>query len=167
MTILTSMPTPAVEREAQVDTRPGSPIIAAVDDSAASRAAVDDAVSLAAELDVPLVFVHVRRGPAEVFGGPVYKRRLVEEMERARRVLARALRVADVAGVSAEAEILEGPPRRRIVEFARDRGAQLVVVGSQRPRLRRSVARAVARSADRPVVVAARRRPGPALAHAG
>jgi nucleotide-binding universal stress UspA family protein len=144
----------------------GAPIIAAVDDSAASAAAVDEAVSLAAELDVPLVFAYVRRGPAEVFGGPVYKRRLAREMKRARRVLDRALRIANVAEIGAEAEILEGSPRRRIVEFARDRGAQLVVVGSQRPRLRRSVARAVARAVDRPVVVAARPRSGEALADA-
>lgn len=159
MTMLMSTPiAPAVEHGAWDDARQGAPIVAAVDDSAASRAAVDDAVGLAAELDVPVVFVHVRRGPAEVLGGPVYKRQLAKEMERARRVLGRALRVAGVAEVSAEAEILEGSPPRRIVEFARERGAQLVVVGSQRPWLRRSVAHAVARAADRPVVVAARGR---------
>ena len=158
MTMLMSTPTPEVEHGAWLDSRPGAPIIAAVDDSASSRAAVEDAVTLAAELDVPLVFVHVRRGPASVFGGPVYKRRLAKEMGRARRVVERALRTAKVAEVSAEAEILEGSPRRRIVEFARDRGAQLMVVGSQRPRLRRSIAHAVARAADRPVVVAARDR---------
>jgi nucleotide-binding universal stress UspA family protein len=143
-----------------------APIVAAVDDSLASRAAVEDAVDLGAELDVPLVFVYVRRGPADVFGGPVYKRRLATELEQARRVLDRALGLADAAEVRAEAVILEGPPAQRIVEFARDRGAHLVVVGSQRPRLRRSVARAVARGADRPVVVAARPRAGAELAGA-
>jgi nucleotide-binding universal stress UspA family protein len=143
-----------------------APIVAAVDDSVPSRAAVEDAVDLAAELDVPLVFLYVRRGPADVFGGSVYKRRLAAELEQARRVLDRALRIADGAEVRAEAVILEGPPAQRIVEFARDRGAQLVVVGSERPRLRRSVAQAVARGADRPVVVAARPRAGAALAGA-
>jgi nucleotide-binding universal stress UspA family protein len=48
-------------------------------------------------------------------------------MERARRVLGSALRAARTAHVEAEGEILEGSPRRRIREFARDRRAQLVV----------------------------------------
>jgi nucleotide-binding universal stress UspA family protein len=84
----------------------------------------------------------------------VAQRRLTQEVARAHRALRGPLRVAEACGVQAEAEILEGSPRRRIVEFARDRSAQLVVVGSRRRRLRRSVARAVARDADRAVVVA-------------
>jgi nucleotide-binding universal stress UspA family protein len=85
-------------------------------------------------------------------------------MERARRVLDRALRIANIADVRAEAEILEGSAKRRIIEFARQRHAQLVVVGSRRPRLGRSVASAVARFADGPVVVAPRRASRLALA---
>jgi nucleotide-binding universal stress UspA family protein len=133
---------------------PTAPLVAAVDASSASDVAVAEAVALAAALDAPLVFVHVRRGPAGLLGEPVYQQRLSKAMRRARRVLDRALSVAEGAGVEAEAEILEGSPRRRITEFARDRGAQLVVVGSRRRRLARSVAGAVARAADRPVVVA-------------
>jgi hypothetical protein len=41
-----------------------APIVAAVNGSAASRAAVETAVPLSAEMDAPIVFVHVRRGPA-------------------------------------------------------------------------------------------------------
>ena len=155
MTALMHVPTRTVApAPATRDAPPAAPIVAAVDASAAGRAAVEEAVSLAAELDVPLVFVYVRRRPTGYVGVPLYQRRLTKEIERARRVLDRALRVANVAEVEAEAEILEGSPRRRIVEFARDRGAQLVVVGSRRRRLGRSVACAVARAADRPVVVA-------------
>jgi nucleotide-binding universal stress UspA family protein len=150
------------ERDAPLN----APIVAAVDASAASRAAVEEAVILADELDVPLVFVYVRRGPAGFFGAPAYQRRLTKEMERGRRVLDRALRVADVAEVEAEAEILEGSPRRRIVEFARDRGAQLIVVGTRRRRFGRSVACGVARAADRPVLVATPLSSRPALARA-
>jgi nucleotide-binding universal stress UspA family protein len=151
---------------AERDAPPAAPIVAAVDASAAGRAAVEEATILAAELEAPLVFVHVRPGPAGFFGAPVYQRRLTKEMDGARRVLERALRVANVAEVEAEAEILEGPPRRRIVEFARDRGAQLVVLGSRRRRFGRSVARAVTRASDRPVVVAAPRPSRLALARA-
>jgi nucleotide-binding universal stress UspA family protein len=133
-----------------------TPIVAAVDGSSASRSAIEIAVKHAVELSAPLVFVYVRRGPAGFLGTPIFQRRLTAEMARARRVLGRALRAAARAGVEAEGEILEGSPRKRIVELARDREAELVVVGSRRRRLRRSVSRAVVRTADRPVVVAGR-----------
>ena len=131
-----------------------APIVAAVDGSAASRAAIGEAVRLGAELEAPIVFVYVRRGPAGVFGSPVYQRRLTKETARARRVLDRALAVATSADVAAEGEILEGSPKRRIPEFARDRAARLVVVGSRKRRLGRSVSGGIVRAAGRPVVVA-------------
>lgn len=147
--------TPDRSATAEGEDRPTQPIVAAVDASAPSLAAVDEAVNLAAELEAPLVFAYVRRGPAGVFGRPVYQNRLTAENERARRVLDHALQIANAGEVEAEAEILEGSPSQRIVEFARDRNAQLVVVGSRRRRFGPSVARAVTRTADRPVVVAA------------
>ena len=145
------VPTRAVPKELHENT---APIVAAVDHSAASRAAIDEAVTLGRELDVPVVFVYVRRGPASFFGAPVYQRRLTKAMARAHRVLDRALNVAASAGVHAEAEIVEGSPRRRIAEFARDRDARLVVVGSRNRRLRPSVSNGVVRAARKPVVVA-------------
>jgi nucleotide-binding universal stress UspA family protein len=129
------------------------PIVTAVDGSAASRSAIGEAVRLAGELDAPIVFVYVRRGPAGFFGAPVYQRRLTAEMAGARRVLHEALAVADNAGVPAEGEVLEGSPRRRISEFARDRGARLIVLGSRRHKLGQSVSSGVIRSAGRPVIV--------------
>ena len=129
------------------------PIVAAVDGSAASRAATDEAVRLAVELTAPIVFVYVRRGPAGFFGTPLYERRLTKEIGRARRVLDRALAVADGAGVSAESEILEGSPKRRISEFAHDRSARLIVVGSRGRKLGQSVSTSVVRTAGRPVIV--------------
>jgi nucleotide-binding universal stress UspA family protein len=136
------------------------PIVAAVDGAAASRAAIGEAVRLAGELDAPIAFVYVRRGSAGFFGAPIYQLRLTKEMARARRVLDRALAVANSAGVQAEGEILEGSPRRRITEFARDRGARLIVVGSRGRKLRQSVSTAVIRAAERPIIVA-RSVPGP------
>jgi nucleotide-binding universal stress UspA family protein len=133
-----------------------APIITAVDDSAASTAAVDTAVRLGAEVDAPLVFVYVRRGPVGVLGAPVYQRRLTAAMARAQAVLDRALWAAARAGVTAEAEILEGSPHKRILELARDRCAQLVVVGRRRQKIGRSVSYAIVRSARRPVIVAQR-----------
>jgi nucleotide-binding universal stress UspA family protein len=146
--------TPATNVSRELLEKSVPPIVAAVDDSPASRAAVEEAVRLAAELAVPIVFVYVRRGPAGSFGAPIYQRRLTAEMARARRVLDRALAVAAGAGVLAEGEILEGSPRRRISEFARDRSARLIVVGSRRRKLGKSVSSGVIRTAGRPVAVA-------------
>jgi nucleotide-binding universal stress UspA family protein len=131
-----------------------APIVAAIDGSAASTRAVETAIGLAAETDASVVFVYVRRGPSGFFGAPFYQRRLTAAMARARRTLDEACRTAARAGVAAEGEILEGSPGERIPGFARDRGAQLVVVGHRRRLLGRSVSRAVARSATQPVVVA-------------
>ena len=145
---------PASETSSAFPAPAQAPIVAAVDSSTASRAAVDAAVRLGRELGAPIVFVYVRRGPAALWGSPVYQRRLTAEMTRARRVLNTALTAAGRAGVDAEGEILEGKPRRRILELADDRGAQLVVVGTRGRRLRRSVSTGVSKSSERPVVVA-------------
>lgn len=70
-----------------------------------------------------------------------------------------ALAVAQRAGVPATGKQLAGNPARRVVEFARLRGARLVVLGSRRSRLGRSVSRNVIRDADRPVLVPGRTAP--------
>jgi nucleotide-binding universal stress UspA family protein len=139
---------------ASPDRGAAAPIVAAVDGSAAGRAASAEAVRLASELGAPIVFVHVRRGPAAFFGAPVYQRRLTAKMARARRGLDEARAVAEDACLAAEIEVLEGSPRRRISEFARERGAQLIVVGSRRHKLSPSVSTGVIRTAGRPVLVA-------------
>lgn len=131
-----------------------APIVAAVDGSRASGVGAEAAVKLASDLGAPIVFVYVRPGPAGFLGEPVFQRRLTREMGRAQQVLDRVLAFAAAAGVDAEGEILEGSARSRIAEFARDRGARLVVVGSRRHRLGRSVSGGVVSAAGRPVLVA-------------
>ncbi len=111
-------------------------------------------MNVAEEIGAPIVFVYVRRGPAGILGEPTYQQRLTAAMARGRRVLDEALQAAAAAGVQAEGEILEGSPRRRIAEFARSRGAQLVVVGSRRRKVGRSVSRGVTSASSRPVLVA-------------
>jgi nucleotide-binding universal stress UspA family protein len=132
----------------------GTPIVAAIDESSASRGVVETAVKLAAELNASLVFVYVRRGPPGLLGRPFFQRSLTAKMTRARRSVDRALRVAAQAGVDAEGEILEGAPRKRILQLASDRDARLIVVGSRRRRFSRNVSRGVLRAAEWPVVVA-------------
>ena len=139
-----------------------APIVAAVDNSFASATASRDAVRLGQALKAPIVFVYVRRGPSLTFGAPYYQRRLDTAMAAGRRALNDALAVAEQAGVPATGELLEGRPARRVVEFARLRGARLVVLGSRRRLLGSSVSRQVIRLADRPVVVAGRTAAAPA-----
>jgi nucleotide-binding universal stress UspA family protein len=131
-----------------------APIIAAIDGSPAGWSARDTALRLAVELNAPLTFVYVRRGPAGFLGTPVFERRLTRKMAEARRVIDHALRGAAGVGVEAEGEILESSPPKRIVEFARDRSARLIVIGSRRRWLGRSVSCAIVRASRRPVLVA-------------
>jgi nucleotide-binding universal stress UspA family protein len=129
------------------------PIVVGVDGSNANRAAVDEAVRLAGDLQAPVLFVHVRRGPGSFLGSPLYERRLAAETAHAREVLDEALAVADNACVPADSEVLEGSPRQRIAEFARTRGARLIVVGSRRYKLGSGVSTGVIHTAGRPVIV--------------
>ena len=131
-----------------------SPIVAAVDGTEASRVAVDEAVRLGKDLDAPVVFVHVRRGPPGFLGEPVYQRRLTKKMANGRRTLSAPLPLPLAPESLRRERSLEGSPRRRITEFAADRGARLVVAGSRKRKLKRSVSSGIVRSAEQPVVVA-------------
>jgi nucleotide-binding universal stress UspA family protein len=159
MTALATRPPVSARRDRLRSTFPAvknrvAPIVAAIDGSTAGGHAIDAAVRLAAKLNAPLTFVYVRRGPPGFLGTPFFERSLARKMAEARRVIDDALRAAARGGVAAEGEILEGSPRKRIVEFAGDRSARLIVVGSQQRMLGRSVSCAIARAAQRPVLVA-------------
>ena len=95
-----------------------APIVAAVDGSSTNAVAVETAVNLAAELQAPIVFVYVRRGPAGFLGTPVYQRQLTAEMARGLRVLDGALEIAAAAGVDADAAAADRrvrpQPRRQV-----------------------------------------------------
>jgi nucleotide-binding universal stress UspA family protein len=78
--------------------------------------------------------------------------------ERARAAADTAVRRLTAAGVEASATVLSGRPVERILEFAREREADLIVVGSStRPavaeRLLGSVPLTLLKKASRPVVV--------------
>ena len=131
-----------------------APILAGVDASPSGAVAARTAIAWARHLSAPLVFAYVRRSPWSALGEPYYQRRLDTETLAARRALSAALAAADEAGVSASAEVLDGRPAQRLVEFARLRGARLLVTGRRPGRLRRSVGRTVQRLAENPVLVA-------------
>lgn len=146
---------PRVVASATRRRRADSPIVAAVDGSTSGEAAAQKAIAIAKRLGAPVVFVYVRGGPSPILGEPYYQRRLDAELACSDRALGAALAAAARAGVAASGEVLEGPPARRLVEFADLRSARLVVLGPRRRwRFRRSVSRAVVRAAGRPVMLA-------------
>lgn len=133
--------------------RPDAPIVVGVDGSSHGQAAAHAAISMAWRLSAPVVFVYVRRGPASFLGEPFHQRRLAAEMLAGRRALDDALTTAQRVGVRAGAEQLAGRPARKLVEFARLRGARMLVMGPRRRRFGGSVSRRVIADADRPVLV--------------
>ena len=134
-------------------------ILVATDGSEHGRNALEEAIELAAAAGARLTVVYVRHVPPPVLGEPFYQRSLSAELCHANEAMALATGLAHTAGVEADAEVLEGDPAKRILEVARLRDADLIVVGSRglgtvAGALLGSVSRHVLDHADRPVLVA-------------
>ena len=101
-------------------------IVVGYDGTGASKAALETAVELAADLGCPLV---------AVFGYEPYKmggeiQDHAEALkERGEQVTAEAVERARSAGVDAEAITMDLHPSEALVALAKDRGARLIVVG--------------------------------------
>jgi nucleotide-binding universal stress UspA family protein len=133
-------------------------IVIATDGSAGSRAAIDEGLALAESMEADVTFVSVRPSPSPVLGDPYYQRALARELERSRTALADAVALAEEHGIECDAETLEGDPAEEIARLARERRADLVVVGSRglgpfRGAIVGSVSSGVVRRAGRPVFV--------------
>jgi nucleotide-binding universal stress UspA family protein len=141
-------------------------ILVAVDGSTGSDRAVEQALELAATFAARLLFLFVRHPPLPVLDSPYYQRSVTGELEHAQVALARACARAKESGVVAESAILEGNAAHEILELARIRDVDLVVVGSRGlaavdDAAVGSVSRAVVHAAERPVLVV----PPPVAAH--
>jgi nucleotide-binding universal stress UspA family protein len=134
-------------------------LLIATDGSEASRVAVTEGVALARELDARILFVYVKPAPSNLLGAPYYQRRLTSETAEARRAVGEAIQVALENGVDADWEILGGDAAGKMVSLARERDADLIVVGSHgrgaiAGSVIGSVSREVVHDADRPVLIA-------------
>ena len=137
-------------------------ILIAVDGSTGSDHAVDEGLQLAADTGAAVTFVFVRQPPLPSLGDPYYQRSLASELEHAEDALNRALSAAEERGIHAVADMFEGAAAQVIVDLARHRDVDLIVVGSRglgtvAGALLGSVSREVVHHADRPVLVATRR----------
>jgi nucleotide-binding universal stress UspA family protein len=130
----------------------------ATDGSPVGREAVREAVELARESGASLSILYVRHAPLPVLGDPFYQRTVSEELARGSAIVDDAAATARAAGVAAEVEMLEGNPATQIVELARRRGVDMIVLGSRgrgavAGTLLGSVSQAVVNRADCPVLV--------------
>lgn len=134
-------------------------ILIATDGSAGALEAVEYGLDLARSGHALATVVYVRRAPRPLIGDPFSQRELSEGLWRADEALGDALRAAADLGVEADTKILEGDPATQIIEFARLRDADLIVLGSRNrgplvAALLGSVSNDVVTHADRPVLVA-------------
>ena len=131
-------------------------ILIATDGSAGGRGAVEYGLDFARSSHASATVVYVRRAPRPLVGERFYER---ETSEEPRKAADHALKVAGELGVETDVEIVEGDPATRIIELARLREADLIVLGSRNrgplaAALLGSVSRDVVSRADRPVLVA-------------
>lgn len=106
-------------------------IVIAVDGSPGSDAAIAEGLALARMLEAPVTFVFVAKPPLPVLGEPYYGRAVSQGLRRGKSVVEAAMASAERARVPADYEILEGNAAAQVVDLARLRGAQFVVVGSR------------------------------------
>jgi nucleotide-binding universal stress UspA family protein len=138
-------------------------IVVAVDGSEGARVALEAGIEIAKPFGALLTAVYVRHPQHSYVGEPYAQRALSGDLKKARGALEDAESVAQQAGVTVEAEEIEGDAADAILDFARDRHADLIVVGSRglgtvAGTLLGSVSSKIVHQADRPVLVA--RRPG-------
>jgi nucleotide-binding universal stress UspA family protein len=134
-------------------------IVIATDGSDAAGHALQQGFSLAAEVGADVAVVHVRHTPSTVLGTPYYENGVVDSSHHADAVVADAKLHAARYGVDPDYEVVGGDPASAIVDFARARDADLIVVGSRglgrvTGAILGSVSHAVVQQADRPVLIA-------------
>ena len=131
-------------------------ILFPTDFSTSSDAALKYATTLAKDMGAILSIVHVEEPPAAYGGGEMYYGLPDPDVAALKKML-EAIRPTDPS-VPFEHRLATGPPAREIVELAKEKGVDLIVMGTHgRTGLGRmlmgSVAEAVVRHAPCPVFV--------------
>jgi nucleotide-binding universal stress UspA family protein len=134
-------------------------IVIATDGSDAAAHALHEGFFLAAATGANVSVVHVCHNPSTVLGTPYHDDAVEHASLDAEAVMLDARLTGMRYDVDAEYEVIGGEPAAAIVDFARARDADVIVVGSRglgrlTGAILGSVSRAVARQADRPVLIA-------------
>lgn len=134
-------------------------ILIATDGSEFAGEALEQGLAIAEELGAVATVLYVRQPPSPYLGEPYYQDVLTEEARRKHSVLDDAKRHAGLHDVDVEYEVREGDAVEEIVNLARSRDADLIVLGSRglgsiSSLTLGSVSTAVLHQADRPVLVA-------------
>ena len=148
-------------------------ILVAIDFSADSEPALDAALDLARRNDGRVTLLHVCQPPP--YSTPNYGMfvpspdELADVLIGARQALVEYKKRCAAKGATVDTALVTGPPAEEIVRYATVHDFDLVVVGSHGRRgFRRfvlgSVAEAVVRTADRPVLTVHRQQPSEATA---
>jgi nucleotide-binding universal stress UspA family protein len=142
-------------------------ILIATDGSPGAKLAVEEGLDLAEQTGASVLFVAAQQPPLPVFGDPYWQRAVTSELARLRPAVKEAVAEAEARGIDADYELLEGDAAERILDLARSRDVDLIVIGSRGlgavvSAIVGSVSRRVLRDADRPVLVVHERTPAPA-----
>jgi nucleotide-binding universal stress UspA family protein len=134
-------------------------ILIATDGSPGSLVAAEEGVRLAKLLGADITFVAVAHAPLSLLGDPYYQRALSEKLGTMRTALAKTTPFAEERRLAYESELLTGSPATTILELARSRDVDLIVVGSRgfgalKGAVLGSVSSEIVHHADRPVLVA-------------
>jgi nucleotide-binding universal stress UspA family protein len=133
-------------------------VVIATDGSDDSEAALESGIEFARAAGATTSLVYVRPAPRPVIGDALHERRVGAEVQAAWAAIDAAEARAAEVGVEMEAEVLEGDAAEQILQLARERDADLIVVGSRgHGALARavlgSVSHAIVHEADCPVLV--------------
>lgn len=106
-------------------------ILVAVDASEGAASALRLTAAIAKLYDAEVVVTHVTNPPAVFTLGPQTPTEAIDGLmdELRKQAFAQAEEVLDAAGVGHVDVTLAGPPARRIIEEARNRAVDLIVVG--------------------------------------
>jgi nucleotide-binding universal stress UspA family protein len=133
-------------------------IVIATDGSAEGREAVEYGLDLARCSYASATVIYVRQAPRLFVGDRFYQREISEELRREGDAGDHAAHVAADLDVQIDVLILEGDPATVIIELARLKDADLIVLGSRNrgplvAALLGSVSNDVVTHTDRPVLV--------------
>jgi nucleotide-binding universal stress UspA family protein len=133
-------------------------ILIATDGSTEAGYALEQGLTLADDVGGDAIVVYVRPSPTSLLGAPYYQDVITEEARHAEAVIAEAKVHGARYDAAVDYEVIEGDAVEAVIDLARARDVDLIVVGSRglgviKGLLLGSVSSGILHRADRPVLV--------------